>query len=259
MSLLLDALNKADQERKRGGENPNISSNHDAQVSYAKAKPDLLLKLLLGGVLLVLLLIAVYWMGKKNQQPTTAAPIAKTAAPAATPTRKNEVQIGDATVVIGDDREALAQASDNSNTVANEDENIASLYQHQARDTLPIQSTGAPTTETRSETIVDTPASTAITVTAAPATSPMSLSQFANLPDIQDLPNTVLHRIPSLKYSEHNYNANGGSVVINGIVRHANDQLIEGLVIDKILEDGMILHFENYSFKMRAMNTWVNM
>ena len=87
----------------------------------------------------------------------------------------------------------------------------------------------------------------------------MSLSQFANLPDIQDLPNSVLQRIPSLKYSEHNYNSNGGSVVINGIVRHANDQLIDGLVIDRILEDGMILHFENYSFKMRAMNTWVNM
>ena len=264
MSLLLDALNKADQERKRGGENPNISSNHDVQVNSANAKSGTLLWLLLGGVLLALLLTGVYWLGKKTQQPATA-----TSAQAAAPAQRNESQIAAPSVPEDDNSQPAAEPA-----IGSEDENIASLYQHQARDNLPIPSTGAIRTGPNAETIIDTPASHAIAANTAPAinsapvtettiattaTSPMSLRQFANLPDIQDLPNSVLQRIPSLKYSEHNYNSNGGSVVINGIVRHANDQLIDGLVIDRILEDGMILHFENYSFKMRAMNTWVNM
>ncbi len=98
------------------------------------------------------------------------------------------------------------------------------------------------------------------TSTTEPTTgSPTSINQFANLPDLHDLPNQVLEKIPSLNYSEHNYNINGGSVKINGNIHHANDQLASGLVIDKILEDGMVLHMENYSFKMRALNSWVNM
>jgi hypothetical protein len=68
-----------------------------------------------------------------------------------------------------------------------------------------------------------------------------------------------LQRIPSLGYSEHNYTPDGGSVKINGEVKQVNDQLPNGIVIDQILEDGMILHIDNYSFKMRAMNSWVNM
>jgi hypothetical protein len=79
------------------------------------------------------------------------------------------------------------------------------------------------------------------------------------LPDLHDLPHQVLEKIPSLNYSEHNYNSSGGSVKINGNIYHANDQLASGLVIDKILEDGMILHVDNYSFKMHALNSWVNM
>ena len=100
--------------------------------------------------------------------------------------------------------------------------------------------------------------SSALPSTVPPA-APTSITQFANLPDLHDLPSQILVKIPSLNYSEHNFNNVGGSVKINGEIKHVNDQLAQGLVIDKILEDGMILHLDNYSFKMRALNSWVNM
>ena len=49
------------------------------------------------------------------------------------------------------------------------------------------------------------------------------------------------------------------SVKINGAILHADEQIANGIVIDEILEDGMTLHIDNHSFKMRAMNSWVNM
>jgi len=264
MSLLLDALNKADQERKRGGENPNIGSNHDAQVTHANTKPFNVTILVIAGIVLTFLLIAVYWLGQKNQQAPTEKNNATTNISTATPVQKRApIALNDSTIKHTND--AASNTDNNPNNEQNEqtispsiknateladDESIASLYQHQANNTVPIPNSTPIETESNQQTITNP---------AVPAASPMSITQFANIPDIQDLPSSVLQRIPSLKYSEHNYNNNGGNVVINGVIKHVNDQLSDGLVIDKILEDGMILHFENYSFKMRAMNTWLNM
>ncbi|HWV14958.1 MAG TPA: general secretion pathway protein GspB [Cellvibrio sp.] len=246
MSLLLDALNKADQERKRSGESPSIGSNHESTYPLARNSGRRFILLSLSGLLLLGLLISVYWLGKQNHTAESAVvSIEKNTAPtqaANPPAIAAPVQQPSSVASEMPSRETTPSLAE-----ANEEENIASLYQQQATDSVAIPDT-APATEV-TETLPPP----------APSTSPMSLAQFANLPDIQDLPNSVLVRIPSLKYSEHNFNNNGGSVVINGLVRHANEQVTEGLVIDKILEDGIILHFETYSFKMRAMNNWVNM
>lgn len=250
MSLLLDALNKADQERKRSGESPNIGSNHESAYPLARNNGRRFILLSLSGFLLLGLLISVYWLGKQNHtaEPALVSAEKNTApAQAANPPAITAPVQQPSSVA----SEMPSQTTTPSLAEANEEENIASLYQQQAADSVAIPDTA--TAPAVTETLPP-PAPTA-----APSTSPMSLAQFANLPDIQDLPNSVLARIPSLKYSEHNYNSNGGSVVINGLVRHANEQVTEGLVIDKILEDGIILHFETYSFKMRAMNNWVNM
>lgn len=261
MSLLLDALNKADQDRKRSSESPNISSNHDVQLTHATTKPLNKILLVIVGILLVLLLAAVYWLGKKNQQTSLEKNSVATSTQATqkiepTTNKPSVIHLGDATTTnnadsINNNEETISLPAKTATELA-DDESIATLYHQQANNTVPIPKSNTTEAESNQQIIANNTAT-------VPAASPMSITQFANIPDIQDLPSNVLQRIPSLKYSEHNYNNNGGSVVINGAIKHANDQLSEGLVIDKILEDGMILHFENYSFKMRAMNTWLNM
>ena len=250
MSLLLDALNKADQERKRNEATPGINSNHEQRNDHGQSNHSILLiaVIVIG---LLILLAAIYWLGQRS----TAIPVVTAPAPAITQP-KIAPHIASKNSVVSSE---IKSAEVNSNSSANEtntpDESVANLYQN----TQVPQSNAAITISTPPADAPTQLIAAAPPVSAPNIPSPTSIAQFANLPEIHDLPNNILEKIPSLGYSEHNYNANGASVKINGEIKHVNDQLPSGIVIDKILEDGMILHIDNYSFKMRAMNSWVNM
>lgn len=244
MSLLLDALNKADEERKRNESAPGISSNHNAASPHSDHTRSILVIVAIIVIGLIILLASVYWLGKQTSSapaPATEITSAKLAEPAQKVAPKTQTfpQTTKQSTTQASTAAVTSQAPANSANTAETapEENVADLYQQNDSANIEAQNSNSQT---------DT-------------TNPTSINQFANLQEIRDLPNNVLERIPSLNYTEHNYNANGGNVVINGNVRHPNDQLANGLVIDKILQDGMILHFENYAFKMRALNSWVNM
>lgn len=248
MSLLLDALNKADQERKRNEATPGINSNHEQLVDQGERNHSILLiaAIIIG---LAILLAGIYWLGQRSTTSATPTPA------------KNSVTTNASKVV---EPKVTSQASDAApaepiqeaapSEISTPDESVAGLYQQNAEGPTeseeippPVASEQAPNNQEVAPVTEPNPA------------TPNSIHQFANLPELHDLPNNILEKIPTLNYSEHNYNANGGSVKINGNIHHTNEQISEGLVIDKILEDGMILHIDNYSFKMRAMNSWVNM
>lgn len=244
MSLLLDALNKADQERKRNETTPGINSNHEHIYDQAARNKLIIIVAAIAG--LVILLIAIYWLGQRSAAPApvVTAPIssvAKSAQP-----QQNE------SPAIHQSATATQESASSVEDIDTSEDNVASLYQQNNQ----IQNSNATLT-------LSTPPAEAPTPTSNPnneqPTTPSSITQFANLPDLHDLPSQVLEKIPSLNYSEHNYNTNGGSVKINSNIYHANEQLAGGVVIDKILEDGIILHVDNYSFKMRALNSWINM
>ncbi len=251
MSLLLDALNKADQERKRHEVAPGINSNHEAASSVKRKKfPWAQVFFLLVGAGILITIIA--WL---KLIPQTTPPVIEGASitrhqnsEASLSTESTQLQ-NNRTYAKNPDAEKIdtrERGSIVTEDLNNTDENVAHLYRHTARNT-----------------VKNTVPSQAIAATAAPNTSdsnsPNSISQYANIPDLYDLPPAILVKIPSLSYNEHNYNSNGGSVKINGAIKHPNELLAEGVVIDKILEDGMILHIEGYSFKMKALNSWVNM
>jgi general secretion pathway protein B len=253
MSLLLDALNKADEERKRGDGPPTIDSHHNEFGVETKRKIPTALVILFVIITLAGLLAAVYWLGKKTQAPTQT----NITASVSTPTQSVSIEppLAPPQSTQPDKHLPTAEMSAYNNdsehnmpeqkTVPEpipEEQSVATLYQQQTNDKLPAPQSQDMPSQAEQNT-----------------NAPNSIKQFANIPEIQDLPNDILNNLPSLKYTEHHYNNNGGSVVINGLVKHANEELAQGLVIDKILEDGIILHIGNYSFKMRALNTWVNM
>ena len=276
MSLLLDALNKADQERKRGDGPPSIDSRHDTYRALDRSKTPPIVIVLVVGLLLALLLLAVYWLGKSTQQSTVSVVAAQQSNDAQKPANTgdsnptspkiqynatNNGQQGEGMdrgeTIVSQDPINPSAASNLINTSNNEDlseaDGVANLYQQQTNNST---STNALLTDRQ----LTTPSTTGVIAeTLEHQTAPNSINQFANLPELRDLPNAILAKIPTLKYTEHNYNKNGGNVVINGEVKHVNDSLGNGVVIDKILSDGLILHIDNFSFKMRAMNTWINM
>lgn len=248
MSLLLDALNKADQERKRNEATPGINSNHEHVVDHGARNHSILLivTIIIG---LAILLAAIYWLGQRSTVPATITPPA-TKAVSSTP-KPNKTP-----AVSNDTKTTQPEAAQDAGTddPSTSEETVASLYQN-----TQVPATNAAITMSTPPAVTTQPTPEQAPAVVPNVAVPTSIAQFANLPEIHDLPNNILEKIPSLGYSEHNYNANGGNVKINGEIKHVNDQLGNGIVIDKILEDGMILHIDNYSFKMRAMNSWVNM
>lgn len=239
MSLLLDALNKADQERKRNEATPGINSNHENFNDHGSRNKSILVIVAIV-VSLAILLAAIYWLGQRSATPATAISTTNATANSSAVSQQQK-SLPAAQVAPIKDTTPPTEDIDTS------EENVANLYQQNTPTQIPAPVQAVPPTDNSAP------------ATNEPAAAPKSITQFSNLPDLHDLPSQVTDKIPSLNYSEHNYNSNGGSVKINGTIHHTNDQLANGLVIDKILEDGMILHIDNYSFKMRALNSWINM
>ena len=207
MSLLLDALNKADQERKRNEATPGINSNHGHAGDHNTRTLSItvIAAALIG---FVILLAAIYWLG---QHSSAAAPVA-TAAKSSTASLANQAQ-NTAQTFHNKPSTAAASAPENSvqETITPEDD-VASLYAQNAQTPEPVAP--APVTETVATNNNGN--------TGVQALIPTSITQFANLPDLHDLPSQILVRIPSLNYSEHNYNNVGGSVKINGEIKHSS-------------------------------------
>ena len=252
MSLLLDALNKADQERKRNETTPGISSNHERRSGEEPRSYSLLL-IVAGVIGLGVLFVVIYWLGQHSTATTNSpAQSSQNSSAAVTATENSNKTINETKPVTVTEQPHSAP----SNPSNNADENVANLYQ---QNTQVPPANAAITISTPQPQPVQPEPEPVAPVTPENLPSPTSITQFANLPELHDLPNNILEKVPTLNYSEHNFNVNGGSVKINGAIRHVNEQIADGIVIDKILEDGMILHIDNYSFKMRAMNSWVNM
>lgn len=243
MSLLLDALNKADEERKRNETTPGISSNHEQRGGDDEESRGYSLPLIIAGVIgLVVLLVVIYWLGQRSTVP--AAPT--------TATNSSTAPIENQKPSITPPPPPQPQQQASANPAPKAEDNVADLYQQSVQDPEPNNPTITLGPQ-QAEPVAQAP------VSPENIESPKSITQFKNLPELHALPNNILDKVPTLTYSEHNYNVNGGSVKINGTYYHVNDQITNGIIIDQILEDGMILHIDNYSFKMRAMNSWINM
>jgi hypothetical protein len=80
-------------------------------------------------------------------------------------------------------------------------------------------------------------------------------------PFIGDLRQSLKDEIPSIFYSAHNWATNPAqrSVVLNGEVCRAGQQIKPGLKLVEILEDSIVLDFRGTEFRLRSLNSWVNL
>ena len=132
MSLLLDALNKADQERKRSNEaTPGIDSNHEHR-HYHSARNHSLLLVIVIIVSLLILLAAIYWLGQRS----TAVQVANATAPvntAANAPQTNNHTAPKKTIVTSESKTTDTKNTDAApaaTEIDTSDENVASLYQN---------------------------------------------------------------------------------------------------------------------------------
>ena len=66
--------------------------------------------------------------------------------------------------------------------------------------------------------------------------------------------------VPTLMYQRHDYSADPArsSVVINGKTLRAGEA-VAGVKVDEILADSVVLQSGGTRFRLRALNSWVNL
>ena len=286
MSLILDALNKADRERaNRLKTSPSIDSDHKIPQSHARAY--LHNKKLLGGlgIALFLIIFFAFYLGKQSAPDTPTRvftspkhnvvknppekPPADTQKPIAAPvsvdkqTDRDKVNV-DVTYSKFQDRlqqkkieaeyrkaerfsaalkgTAETPTKDVENTEIKVAQDIASIYKEETNVVQKNNQVASfyqePEPQKRQTT---------------------TLADFPELGTIRDLPWNMQDQIPTLTYMEHNYTEQNASIVINNSRYRNNSKISNELMVEKILEDGIILQFKDKRFKVRALSSWVNL
>lgn len=92
-----------------------------------------------------------------------------------------------------------------------------------------------------------------------PANDSNSLAHYDSVKHIKELTFSAQESIRTLIYSEHAFSDNRNRfVVINGKKIREGEQVNTTIKLDKILKDGALFTFDGTQFKMRAMNSWLN-
>jgi general secretion pathway protein B len=281
MSLILDALNRAENERKNQNLVPDLSTLHTA-AALAPAESSRqkwwLITALVG--IVIAMLIAIIFLLRK--EPVTAlattAPAAQQtlkAAPSVRPTEPNlqsppnqRVDSQKATEVIAatvQQPEIPTLTSARSMPAANAD--VKQLYDAESQPAPVVNESvselyaAEPSNE--SETIVDPFNSAASSpVQSAQVQAPArTFASIKNIPDFNELPWNMRQKIPTITYQRHNFLADGiSSVVINNQTSGVGNIIAVGqFIVQDIYVDGVILKHGNSVFKLRALNGWINM
>jgi|GEM_PF-3263489 len=97
------------------------------------------------------------------------------------------------------------------------------------------------------------------TQSAQPTKDSNSLAHYDSVKHIKELTFSAQESIRTLIYSEHAFSENSNRfVVINGKKIREGEQVNTTIKLDKILKDGALFTFDGTQFKMRAMNSWLN-
>lgn len=209
MSYILDALNKAEQDRKRARA-PGLDTMH-----RNTAKPTSTRRLVIAGIILLALInggFLVYWFGAHQY---SAAAIAHGAAAHTTATSTPST----ATMAGGQSAAPVASAQ-------------ASRGQR----------------VTPQDALATTPANNGPRTAASE--KPIGIS---------DLPVSVQQQLPSMTFSSHIYDADDAKyrmVSINGKLLHEGDMVAPGIRLVHITEEGVVLTFQGYTFKVSVLHDW---
>lgn len=284
MSLILDALNRADNERKNQDAVPGLTTIHPAPVMVVEEKSGNKNGLYIAISLSIIALIAsVYWfIGKPKEAVEVNAHISHTQAtkPPVTNTASSLTQQPEvnapAIADVADNQSIVEDKSAESLIAAKPTAAVEQLYtapEAQATSADPqVNELYSAEEPVASESIEDPfPESSAlagepthITNTGRGSMENLPLRNFATIINVQDfneLPWNTKQQIPTISYQRHNFLAGGVStVVINGqTLGVGNIATSSQLVVQEIFEDGVVLKRGNVIFKLRALNGWINM
>ncbi|MDH5170882.1 MAG: general secretion pathway protein GspB [Gammaproteobacteria bacterium] len=284
MSLILDALNRSRQDSEKV---PGLSAMHpvEQEVTDLSWLPWLLLSAL------ALAVLAIGWLLLDRQsQPAPVPPVAAVAsvpapaqAPAqpAPPAAPAGADARPATVAAPSPRPAapVAPVAERSRqpapgpaaakpAPAPVDASVAALYQQEqapARAPVGRQQPAATARQVQTEESGG----------ARPREEPVDIERLvakardeladarlsdSDVPFLSTLSQQSKDAVPTLMYLRHDYSGNpaASTVVINGKTLHAGGS-VGGVKVEEILPDSVVLEYQGSRFRLRALNSWVNL
>ncbi|WP_024460712.1 general secretion pathway protein GspB [Marinimicrobium sp. LS-A18] len=267
MSMILDALQRADRERRRD-ESPAqalpptsaLATPPPVQPRPTGARRKWGLPVAIAGLATAGLL--AYWLFRGAEPPEPTPPVEATAS---APTPENTAE----TSITEPQRPGVERLYQAPARPEPSDDSIASLYRRaQAPEPTRPEVTPseaaterlAPSRDSASVTLNDTPEEPSSSrQEAEPEPQPATTPRPA-VPGIRDLSWSLQQDIPSLNYQAHQYREGEGSTVtINQREYRTGDRIATDLRIERIEEDGVVLTFKGQSFKLQALNSWINM
>lgn len=80
-------------------------------------------------------------------------------------------------------------------------------------------------------------------------------------PFLADLSQRTKDGIPTLYYQRHDYSSDPSqsSVTLNGTAVKTGGSVVPGMKVDEILPDSVVLNYQGTQFRLRALNSWVNL
>lgn len=282
MSLILDALNRADTERKNQTPVPDLNTLHRPLSLEPDTTPRPWLWWGAAGVVLAVVAILVWRWSAVGDTPVSPAAATAVESPHQTASITTQTSISQpvkqaagaqalsspqplsppatsltSAVAIKPDNQAVA-AADVKNLYAEEivsataDADVSQLYAVE-------ESTG-------SESVVDPFASLPVAQASLPPADVVrepahTFDSTTHIQDFNELPWNTKQKMPTISYQRHDYLAGGiSSVVINGQTLGVGNIVATGqFVVQDILVDGVVLKHGDRVFKLRALNGWINM
>ena len=284
MSLILDALNRSRQDTD---DVPGLATQHYVDSDAGSGRSYSLWLALLVALLVILWLMYDRYREpvltapeqssavERPRQQETQAPAARAEAPAvAAPTRPAPPQPS-APPQVTSPRATAAVKAEPQPVAAPAGVREAAVDQlYQQRQSPPPQPAArpvpAPTPEKASAPAV------AAEPAAAGEEQPIDIEkvvlqaqdelQNARLeehpaPFLSDMSQQTKDQIPTILYQRHDYSGNPAQseVVLNGSTVKVGGNAASGVKLDEILPDSIVLNYRGTQFRLRALNSWVNL
>lgn len=290
MSLILDALNKSDQERPGGQEVPGLQTDHGAAVVQDPVdwrKFSWPIAACVFAVVAITLWIGGYSTPERVSDVDGVSRAPEQQAPAAAlPQESLPVEAVSAPVLqTGLPPDSLpdmpAETSGTETGPASRpvDADVAMLYAQSTADTStvgaevgPQEPEVVPGTRQRSspESQPDTSQNTGLDVDLLAQAAQSELEKLPQqdeplivhgVPLINGLKQSLKDEIPSVFFTMHHWSsiAREREVVLNGETRHEGDIIKPGLRLLEILEDSIVMDYRGNEFRLRSLNSWVNL
>tara|TARA_R110001599_G_scaffold353231_1_gene591001 strand:- start:79288 stop:80091 length:804 start_codon:yes stop_codon:yes gene_type:complete len=267
MSLILDALNRSRQDSEQV---PGLASRHaqDSVPPGSERGIGWLQWLLVAGLALAVLVIG--WLLFDRTPPSIEIPEAGGGALPAVAIAPAAVTVAAPTATKAPRQNPLEDVADQARAAAQPpaDDNVAALYQQQGRRVAEPASVarparelaevpvGAPEVISAEEEAVD------IQRLVADAQAELADAELRDngVPFLATLSQQTKDTIPTLMYQRHDYSGNPAKsrVMINGKTLRI-DTAASGVKVVEILPESVVLDFKGTRFRLRALNSWVNL